>query len=172
MLSKQTVKEALATAQRLGDDFMDSPPLIQAANVRLKLSRIAIAIAMRTFSCDAQGRCVVLPIHIRAAEDFLRIIYGNPNFGYETLSQQHMREKEEIKENMDDVMQFIVSRPGLMRFLKTTPVFDRFALETVMNVPREYSGAIINDLWDYKAVRFEDGKVKLTPEVLQYIREK
>lgn len=170
-LSPSAVRRALHLAEGLGRDYVEVPPLIQAANVRLKLSRVAIAIAMRTFSVDVRGRCVVLPTHMDAADQFIRNLYDNPDFGYGTISRQRIVDREQTIERIEDIMSFIASRPGLLRFLKHTPVFDRYAIETVMNVPREVSGALINDLWDMKAVTYEDGKLKLDPMILNGIRE-
>lgn len=169
-ISAQAVKKCLDLARSLGDDFTEVPPLIQAANIRLKLARIAIAVAMRTFSCDERGRCVVKPVHMEAADQFLRHIYGNPDFGYGVLSAEKAKDLEETEQNLDSIMNYIVSRPGLLRFLRTTPSFDRNTIETVMNIPREVSGTMINSLWDMKAVTYEEGKVKLAPQVLALVR--
>jgi hypothetical protein len=126
---------------------------------------------MRTFSVDIRGRCVVLPVHMNAADQFLRQIYDNPDFGYGSISKQRIDDRQQTLDRIEDILGFIVSRPGLLRFLKHTPVFDRFAIETVMNVPREVSGALINDLWDMKAVTYDEGKLKLDPMILNRIRE-
>jgi hypothetical protein len=171
LIAPTAIRRALDLAKSLGNDFVEVPPLIQAANVSKKLARIAIAIAMRTFSVDAKGRCVVRPVHVEAADKFLRDMYGNPDFGYGVISKQRTEDRTQTIDRMEEIMGFIVSRPGLLRFLKHTPVFDRNAIETVMNVPREVSGAMINDLWDMKAVSFEDGKLKLEPIILNGIRE-
>lgn len=164
------VTATMAASKRMGNDYVELPPLVQAANVRLKIARVAVAIALRTFSCDDRGRCVVRPVHVHAAEEFLRRVYDNPSFGYGVVSDQRINEQAQTSQGIDDIMQYIVARKGLLRFLRHTPVFDRMALETVMNVSREVSSAITNELWDLKAVVYEDGKIKLEPEVLKKVR--
>jgi hypothetical protein len=171
VIGKATVNHALKVAQLLGDDFVDTPPLIQAANVRQKLMRVAIAIAIRTFNADARGRVVVLPIHVDAADMFLRTIYDNSDFGYSSISRGSLRDRDEVSAKMEQVLQFIAATPGLLRFLKHTPVFERNALETLLNMPKESANGLINELWDFKAVRYDEGKVKLSSQVLARIRE-
>lgn len=170
VITDDAVRSALAEAKRIGGRYSESPPLVQGANARMKIARIAVAIAMRTFSCDDAGKCVVEPRHVEAATAFLDKIYGNVDFGYSVISDQINSDRNQTIDNMDRIMQYIVARPGLSRFLKHTPVFDRNALETVMNLGREMSGAMVNEMWDMKAVIYEDGKVKLAPEVLKEIR--
>jgi hypothetical protein len=40
-------------ANEMGKLYIEDPPLIQAANVRIKIARVAVALAARTFSTDA-----------------------------------------------------------------------------------------------------------------------
>lgn len=170
VFTDSAVRVALAEAKRLGDRYSESPPLVQGANARMKIARIAVAVAMRTFSSDDEGRCIVDSRHIFAATEFLEKIYGNVDFGYGVISDQINSDRDQTIDNMDRIMDYITARPGLSRFLRHTPVFDRIALETVMNLGREMSGAMVNEMWDMKAVIYEDGNVKLAPEVLKQIR--
>jgi hypothetical protein len=171
IFTPSAVNKGLDIATELGDIYHDEPPLVENANVSLKLARVATAIAMRTFSCDARGRCVVRPRHMQAAEDFLNKIYGMKLFGYRTLSDQRREDKESAERNMQEITEYIRGKPALLRFLKETPVFERRSLETVMNVTRDISGQMINRLWDMKAVSMAGGQLKLEPEVLTHVRE-
>lgn len=168
--STGAIRKGLDIAVELGNIYHSDPPLIENANVVLKLARVATAIAMRTFSCDKGGNCLVLPRHMEAAETFINRIYGVKLFGYRTLSDQRRSDKEEAERNIQEITEYIIGRPGLLRFLKHTPVFDRNMLETMMNVTRDISGAIIEHLWSMKAVTMSGGNLKLEPEVLEHVR--
>lgn len=165
-----TEKMIFDQATELGKRYMEVPPLVQGADARKKLARISTAVAIRTFNINARGQCVVEPKHVEATVAFLHEIYGNVSFGYGVISEQKAYDHQETLENIDKIMEYIVARPGLSRFLKHTPVFDRYAIETVMNVSREASSAMINEMWGMKAVVFEEGKLKLNPEVVKKIR--
>jgi hypothetical protein len=41
----------------------------------------------------------------------------------------------------------------------------------LLNMPKESANGLINELWDFKAVRYDEGKVKLSSQVLARIRE-
>jgi len=170
-ITKRSVEVGKEAAVRLGTSYIETPPLIQQQNIIEKLMRIAVAFAMRTFSCDQRGRCVVHPRHIKAAEDFLNMIYHNVHFGYGVMSGQRLQDRGDTGANMDEIMRFINERPGLVRFLKHTPVFDNRAVETVMNVDRSFANGMIAEMWKLKAVTYEDGKIKLEPDVLAKMRE-
>jgi hypothetical protein len=45
----------LRAANDLGSRYVEDPPLIQAANVREKVARLAVALAARLFSTDERG---------------------------------------------------------------------------------------------------------------------
>lgn len=170
IFTPSAIKKGLDIAVDLGHIYHNDPPLIENANVVLKLARVATAMAMRTFSCDAKGRCMVGPQHMEAAETFINRVYGVKLFGYRTLSDQRRTDKEEAESNMQEITEYIRGKPALLRFLKHTPVFDRMGLETMLNVTRDISGAMIEKLWDMKAIGMDGNKLKLEPEVLEHVR--
>ncbi len=92
-------------------------------------------------------------------------------FGYKALSSQRLNDREEAEHNMQRIEEYIRDRPALLRFLKHTPVFERSQLEAIMNLTRDISGAMINQLWDMKAVSMSGSHLTLVPEVVQRVRE-
>jgi hypothetical protein len=85
----------LKVATALGRRYVATVPLIQPENVRIKLARMAVAIAARTFSSDHTGECLIVRRgHIRDAARFLHQVYNNDLFGYGRMSQRAMRESK------------------------------------------------------------------------------
>lgn len=169
VIGKRAMNLILERATALGHRYVDRPPLVLDAAP--KLARVAVAVAMRTYSADSRDRCVVRPDHVDAADRFLQTLYDNPSFGYGVISDQRNADRSEAIEGMDGIISYIVERPGLMRFLKHTPVFERRAVETVLNLSPDMANSVINELWIMKAVIFEDNQLKIEPAVLKRIRE-
>lgn len=104
----------------LGRRYIPDPPLVQGQNIRMKLARLAVAIAARTFSTDEEThtQIVVSPLHVDCAVRFLDYIYGLEGFGYKEISEQYLREDREAIAQMDDIKEYLYARKGLSRFLK------------------------------------------------------
>jgi MCM P-loop domain len=84
-------------AKRLGSEYIPSPPLIQIENVREKILRIACALAARTFSCDENGKLLVMREHIVDAVKFLDTIYGDEAMGYKFKSAVAIEAREKAE---------------------------------------------------------------------------
>lgn len=88
IISKQAAEAANKEAILISDRYTDSLPLIQQANVRWKLLRIACALAARTFSVSPRGKLFVKPEHVKDAVRFLDMLYSSESMGYARLSRQ------------------------------------------------------------------------------------
>ena len=80
-------KHALA----MGETYIEDPPLVQAANIRIKIARMAVALAARLFSTDASHeKIIVTKAHVEDAVTFIGILYGMTAFGYEERSRERI----------------------------------------------------------------------------------
>jgi hypothetical protein len=158
--STQTVYEK---SLWLADQYVADPPLIQGANVRTKIARIAVAIAARTFSTDTSCENIVVnPVHVEEAVRFLHTLYSNHRFGYLEESQRVKDEERAAIAAQDEAVEYIRSYPGLARFLySSNGQFRRQQIEEMLNKSREEANAIIQRLvvlrmiatagdWDYR----------------------
>lgn len=163
--------EMLAAATRLGDFYSQTPPLLQGANARMKIARIATAIAIRTFSTNASGEEVWVTVeHVLAAERFLNDIYGHEGFGYASVSRQQREDTQLTEINIQNIMEFLDNEEGLMRYLKANPTIDRRNMEAVMNMSSERCGNVIARLWDLRAVKLEGRELKMESPVISALR--
>lgn len=107
-----------AQAERMGQQYVEDPPLIQRANVRLKIARIAVAIAARTFSSDPTGeKLLVKKIHVRSAVRFLNDIYSHDAMGYAEHSERRIKEDQRAKDNINAAREFLRKLPAAVRVL-------------------------------------------------------
>ncbi len=86
--SKLAVDEIIREAIEFGSRYSSKIPLVQAENIRVKIAKLAAAVAARTFSTDDTGELVLIePTHVQAACQFLRLIYEKPSMAYDVFSQ-------------------------------------------------------------------------------------
>jgi len=128
-------KEILAATRRLCARFTDVVPIVDRGSMRLKLTRLAAALAARLFSCDeSMRRLVVRPEHVTYVADFLDEEYSRPVFGYLEFS-------EAIR-----VQSVLIGPDSIRKRLNQTPhpadLADQFL---------HSEGLVLNDLRDWTA---------------------
>lgn len=156
----------------MGRRYVEDPPLVQAANVRLKICRVAIALAARLFSTDRTCENVVVkPEHVRDAIAFMDRIYGMKSMGYAERSREILADREEAKKHYADIKIYLYQRPGLAKFMRTTSSFRRQDLEEVLNVDRASASGVVNTLLNARMVRKSGADVIVEPALHELLRE-
>jgi MCM P-loop domain/Toprim-like len=109
----------VAEAEKLGRRYVPDPPLIQAENVRVKMARLAVAIAARTFSTNEDcTRIVVRREHVDSAVAYLDYIYGRGSFGYKRHSTRTLRVQDLARQNKEECRRWLlVRREDILRAL-------------------------------------------------------
>jgi hypothetical protein len=159
-------------AKELGRMYVENPPLVQAANVRLKVARLAVAMAARLFSTDDKAEhIIVLPEHVKDAVAFLNRLYGMEGFGYAELSDERIRDVRDAANAQDEIRHFLRQNKGLSKFLRNNNTFRRQDLEEIMNASREEANAMINTLWSARMVRKDKMDVRVEPALHGLLRE-
>lgn len=161
-------------AVKLGLRYTEDPPLVQSANVRIKVARIAVALAARTYSTDKTGTKVVVKVaHVKDAITFMDWLYSRESFGYAQRSAELLDDRRMAVEAMDEVTQYLRTRPGLAKFLRSVPGgFRRQDMEDMLNFTKEETTAIINKLWLARMVQKQSGgDIRISPLMHQLLRE-
>jgi 5S rRNA maturation endonuclease (ribonuclease M5) len=167
-----TEKLVFKAATELGGRYVEDPPLLQAANARLKIARVAVAMAARTFSTDNEGeKLIIKPEHVQDSVRFIDHLYSMPAFGYAERSAEVLGDRKEAQSNKETIRRYLHERKGLDKFLRNTGKFRRQDLEEIMNVSREESNAILNKLWEARMIRKEGGDVRIEPTLHEILRE-
>lgn len=162
------------SASDLGRRYVEDPPLIQAANAREKVARLAVAIAARLFSSDERGeRIVVQRAHVRAAVAFLDRLYSMEGFGYAERSREVIEDRAaaERPENIVKARDALRRNAGLDKFLRSQGKFRRQDLEEILDIDREEANAIISELYQLRMIWKDKGDVRLTPTLHRLLRE-
>lgn len=165
-------EEVYASALALGERYVENPPLVQAANARVKVARIAVALAARTYSSDDSGELVVVrKAHVKDAVAFIDKIYGMVGFGYRQWSEEKINDIKEAAKFYDDAKVYVENNPGLAKFLRSMGSFRRTDLEDMLNMSKETANQVINTLWTYRMIIRQGPQIKLVPLMHDMLRE-
>src|SRR5262252_9336342 len=160
-------------ANEMGERYVEDPPLVQAANARIKIARVAVAIAARTFSTDASSEKIVVgQDHVQDAVRFMDLLYDMPTLGYGERSRERILDKQEAEENKTAIREYLLTRRGLAKLLRSNGRFRRQDIEEVMNMDRSDANAIINTLYNARMIRKEGGADNIVePTLHSLLRE-
>jgi hypothetical protein len=159
-------------ANEMGKLYIEDPPLIQAANVRIKIARVAVALAARTFSTDASHeKVVVAPQHVADAIAFINILYGMQAFGYRERSRETLADRLAAEQNKEEIAQYLKGRPLLAKHLRNAGKFRRQDLEELLACSKEEANGIINKLFEARMVRRVLGDIYVEPTLHALLRE-
>jgi len=112
-------KTVLDVALSLCSNYSDVIPIVDRGSMRLKIARLAAALAGRTFSHDGDGGILVRDCHIKYIERFLNNEYSKPCFGYKEFSEAQ-REAESL-----------VNEEAIVREINATPFPKEFAANMI-----------------------------------------
>lgn len=146
--TKGATAAAYREAMRLGSIYIEDPPLLQMANARMKIARLAVALAARTFSTDETfERVIVTAAHVRGAVQFIDNVYGSPNFGYKQLSTVWRRDFATSVRAADEAKQFIHDIPGLAKLLfQSGDSFRGNDLQEMLSISKDRADGIVSQL--------------------------
>lgn len=93
MFDPEAERECLNKAMELGVKYSPEIPLIQAENARIKISKIAAAVAARLFSSDESGEILVVRrCHVEYAVELITKLYDRHSMAYDLFSARaHQR---------------------------------------------------------------------------------
>lgn len=166
----------LQQAEALGSRYIADPPLIQPENVRVKLARIAVAVAARLFSHDGTGEKVfVTRAHVKAAVDFIDTLYGQRWFGYADHSRKELRAKAAAHNSANECRRWLLERDRVLTTLKTVINDTQFRIrdfEEFGGVDKEEAATYVGELLRMGMVRRRSkGYINMMPELIRIVRE-
>lgn len=169
--SAKAQEVCFAEARKMGTRYVETPPLVQAANVRIKIARVATALALRTFSTDESYECcIVTDEHVLSAVKFLDSIYKMPGFGYAQHSNNVMRKRAKALESYDEAQELMNDDLDLARFLRDNEHFRPFDLESFLNLGRDEANATVNRLVKLGMIERRNGNAVPTPALREILR--
>lgn len=165
----------LTVAEAFGGRYVPEPPLVQSENVRVKLARIAAAIAARTFSCSADGECVVVGRqHVEAAVVLLDRLYGMDSFGYAAHSKKVIRDRALSVKRRNQCYRYLLGEDGIRNTLLSV-LGQSFKLRDFSEfggLAQAESQQAVTNLQQMKMVERKDkGYMKMTPALIEVLKK-
>lgn len=169
-------RSVLARAEELGRRYIADPPLVQPENVRIKLARLAVAVAARLFSHDGTGEAVVvMKEHVQAAVELLDLVYGKRWFGYADHSKKEIRARDNARAYDEQCRTFLAGNEGVLDTLKTTINDSQFRgrdFTEFGGIPPEAATEAVAALLRMGMVRRRSkGYINMTPELIRIVRD-
>jgi 5S rRNA maturation endonuclease (ribonuclease M5) len=132
-------------AIKLGNKYQSSIPLVEHAEQRIKLARLSVAIAGRTFSTPDGINLIIQKEHVQFIYEFLDRVYSKPVMGYDIMAMSDQRKSYSTPEQRKKIEDEFIKFPDatfMTGLLLNETVFQRRAfLEQVGCSPEE--GAVL-----------------------------
>jgi hypothetical protein len=138
VIDYDTEKYVLEVARELASEYVPGIPLVESADIRLKIVRIATALAGRTYSTDDGKHLIVTKEHVASAVHFLERLYKSPALDYWGYSADYAKAviPDEVFDRM--LLDFKTSWPGLWenmaRWMLQTNVFTKSHIKTSLKL--------------------------------------
>jgi len=165
----------LERAQVLGQRYVPDPPLVQAENVRIKLARLAVAVAGRLFSTDDTGELLVVDFeHVDAAEALLNTFYGMESFGYREHSANVLHERKQAEQNAKSLRQYLAANEDVLETLKQciTGPFKLRDFQEFGGMSQLEAQEVVRVLQTWRVIRRQSkGYIKAEPTLIDVVKK-
>lgn len=144
VFEREAIEACYRHAIEMGDFYTTDIPLVLAANQRIKIARVAVAIAARLFSTDSDGEMLIVKEeHVEVARWFLDRMYEKDSFGYATLSRDSYRVSQKRDESSNKVHRFLKTRPDLVDYLINARITNRSKLADMVGLTDDEAQEVI-----------------------------
>lgn len=145
IITDEATQRILESATEMGAKYSSKIPIVEAADQRIKIARLAVAAACCVFSSDETGeKVIVKPEHVDFVVDFMNELYCTKSFGYDRLSEQDATTSDTSADNISKLRALFLTLPlvdanEMAKILYQLPYFSRATLE-------DYTGLSKDDL--------------------------
>lgn len=169
------VKDILAAAIKMGTQYTSRIPLVEPADQRLKIARLAISAAMCTFSTEDGLNVIVNSQHVKFVVDYLNEQYTSKALGYDRFSADDFENSDTTDSAMIKLRrQFIgipfieANIPDLVKVLYQLVYFNRNTLEDYTGLDRDELKEFLKFLTANSIIEKAGADYKRTPMGLAF----
>lgn len=136
------VELILKEATAMGQKYSSRVPLVEAADQRLKIARLAVACACCVFSTTNGEDVVVTREHVRFVTNFMYRVYSTKSLGYDKLSEQDRANSDTSEDNIQKLRKQFLLLPlpdfnEIAKIIFQLPYFNRNTLEDYTGLPKD-----------------------------------
>lgn len=178
IFTKDAVNAILEQASRMGKTYSSRIPLVEPADQRLKIARLAVAAAACVYSTDDGTNVIVKAEHVQFVVDYLISLYDSRSLGYDRFSADDF----ENSDTTDAAMQRLRTQfasipfvshdpPEIVRALYQLPFFGRDTIEDATGLDRDELKNLLQFLLSNSIIEKAGREYKRTPLGLAFIEE-
>lgn len=164
-----------AAAEDIGSRYVPDPPLVQIENIRMKVARLAVALAARTFSTDKSGNNIIVKVsHVKDAVKFLDAVYSTEAMGYVQHSRRVTENRKRAEKSVAEARKYLKANPQLIDVLQAVGAtsFRPRDFEEIGGVDRTEANVITTKFISWRMInRGSGGRMKMEPALVQLLRE-
>jgi len=171
----------ISEAEAMGARYVSTPPLVQVENIRLKLARVAAAIAARTFSTNKTGQLLLIRAeHVSSAVAFLDWVYGSETFGYLRHSRRTLTQRAEAERNKQEVTRYLRRNRAALEALRVVGRdkfrvrdFEEFGALDTPDGDNIDSHTLVQDLLRWRMIRrlvADRGYIVAEPALIEVLK--
>jgi hypothetical protein len=155
-------------ATRMGQTYSNLIPLVEGADQRVKLARMAVAAAARTYNVDSNGLLAVEASHVRFVADFLDYLYSKPSFDYSGYSREVGTQAN--ADQMDRVTRTLAKYPQAAQAIADFPFFRLQDVMEASNIDQFEAKEITSVLITARLLTRDSRGYRKTPALINILR--
>lgn len=160
----------LKLATEMSTRYSSVIPLVEGAEQRIKLARLAVACAVRLFSTLDGDTVLIKPEHVSFVHSFLEKQYRGPGLNYLAFSEvkiadQNLKDEEAVRKVLMDF-----GKPLIDGFLDHSYV-KMSDLEDILGLDKKEVRPIITQLLGQRAIRHSRSAYAKTPAFILLLRK-
>jgi 5S rRNA maturation endonuclease (ribonuclease M5) len=163
-------------ARRMGDKYHPRIPLVEPSDQRLKIARLAAALAARLFSCDETGDTVVVTKeHVNYVVRWLESQYDKSSMSYDSWSEMAWASERFDPATEVLVADVITDMPSagdiVLFFSKQNRSFRQAEFEAATGIDREDIKELIKILIRHSALQVDGNGYRTQPNLNTLIKK-
>lgn len=159
-------------ATEMGKFYSARIPLIEPANQRIKLARMAAATAARLYSTDDAGKQVIVKkIHVEFAHDYLNEIYAKPSLDYKSFSRQERDNESIAAKHHDAVLKFVTTFTDVAELFLRQAYVRSSDMEEQLDLDREAARGHIHFLSKTRMLDRSPHGYRKSPAFIMLLRQ-
>ena len=169
----EAVDQILQYAIKMGREYSSRIPLVEGANQRIKLARMAVAVAARVFSTDETGeKVIVKKAHVDFAYEFLEEIYSKPSLDYKGYSERELVDVRIANQYRDEVLRYLEGFPDVADLFERQEFVWPKHLEEQLGLMREAAQEHISFFTRTRMIQDSNNRgYRKTPAFIKLLRE-
>jgi len=169
-------KAILDSARRLGAKYHPRIPLVEPSDQRLKIARMAAALACRLFSSDDSGEIVIVEdTHVNYIVEWLEAQYDKPSMSYDSWSAAAWasdRFEPDVEEELADLLVDLPNAEDVVLFLsRQNRPFRQSELEAATGLDKDTLRDVIRLFMRHSALSVDGNGYRAQPNLNQLVKK-